>query len=628
MHFLYYLFFLAVFALFGITPAQSQNVFYTPDGKKLTVEKCIEASEERKAQGDYRGASDFLNKAALIHWERKEYREAIDFFQRSLELNQRLSNQSGIYGIYSNLGTIYADLEKYDSAYYYFERTLEGRRKSGQKPTIISALINSSVVLNNLKRYNESAVLLTEALDLAKETNDIDQMKSCYGMLAETYEKAGDTQKTRYYFDMYRGFHELSQRNRVVEAKNEAEEQRLRAALLEAEKEKAQLEIELKEKEIKKERAKVEAKNDTLAELEKNFSKQELALRVMEQQSALREAEFEREKAAREEKIIRQKLWIVLTSGLLALVFVIALFIYRSRQQKKQANIELRQKSYEISQQQNRIVVQNKKIEKAFSEIEQKNKNITASINYAQRIQAAMLPDRRLIAQTLPQSFIFFKPRDIVSGDFYFFHEVDNKVILAAVDCTGHGVPGAFMSLIGNEVLSRIVKEQKITEPDKILNQLDQGIRNALHQEQTHNRDGMDMSLVTLDKERNILQFAGAKNPLYYFENQELKVIKGDKMSIGGDFHKSRSNFKLHEINSQNIESFYLFSDGFQDQFGGEEGRKFMVGRFKRLLASLQDKSIESQTQTVEQTFQDWIGEDYEQVDDVLLLGVKMQIKN
>jgi tetratricopeptide (TPR) repeat protein len=607
----------------------AQPQFFTTDGQRLTVEMCLEAATKREQEGDFRGASDFLNKAALIHWEKKEYHPAIRYFKESLDLNQKIDNQTGIAGIYSNLGTIYADLEKYDSAHFYFDKSLKIRRKGAAKQTLISSLINSSVVLNNLKRHNEAADLLTEALDLAKETNDVEQMKSCYGMLAETYEKAGDSEKTRYYFDMYRGFHELSQRKKIESVKEQAEQERLRAALLEAEKEKAHLMVILKEAEIKKEKQKVAAKDDALSRLEASYSKQELAMRVLQQETELKDAKFAQQQAENEQQIARQRLWILGTSAILVVVVIASFFVYRSKQQKKAANLILQQKNQEISLQQREILSQNRRLAIALDEIEHKNRDITASITYAKRIQEAMLPTAADIRAVLPESFVFFRPRDLVSGDFYFFHHLQDekgneKTILAAVDCTGHGVPGAFMSMIGNEILSRIVKEHKITEPAKILTQLNEGIQNALHQNQTQNRDGMDLALVVIDKKAQTLTFAGAKNPLYYFQNGNLEVLKGDKMPIGGDAREHQSEFSQTQISIATPTTFYLFSDGFQDQFGGELGKKYMTGNFKKLLTRIHTEDFDTQAQILEDELQNWRGLKHNQVDDILVIGAKV----
>lgn len=607
----------------SFTKVSGQN-FRTASGDILTVEECLEAAKQHEKDGDFRGASDFLNKAALISWEVKDFNASIKYFMMSLQQNRKIDNKSGSYGIYSNLATIYADLEQYDSSLVYFKKTLEGRRKGKKRVPITSALVNTAVILSNLKRYNEAIELLTEALEMAQEVNDTEQMRSCYGMLAEAAEKTGDAAKSKYYFEMYRGFHEITQQRKVKAAKAEAEKAQLEATLLAIQNERAQLEIVQKNAKIQKQEKKIVAATDSLSQLEVSFTKQELSMKVLQQRSQLREANFAKEKAENEQKIARQRLFIVAIATGLLLVLLATFFIYRSQQQKKAANKILLQKNTEISEQQDRIITQNVKITQAFDEIEHKNQHITASINYAKRIQDAMLPAIEQINAVLPLSFVYFRPRDIVSGDFYFFHQHDDKIILAAIDCTGHGVPGAFMSLIGNQIMNTVIREQEIIEPDKILNELHLGIRKALKQEETSNRDGMDIALVTIDKNERKLMFAGAKNPLFYVQNGELQVIKGDKHPIGGLQKEEERLFTLHTLSLDIPTTFYLCSDGYQDAFGGANNSKFMVGTFKKLLAEISNKDMPTQQQQLDDTMNDWLGTKYKQIDDILVIGFQI----
>ncbi len=616
--FIYLLFFSFIFS----TKAQ----FITGSGEKLTVQMCLEKSKEREKRNDYRGASDFLNKAALIHWERKELRSAITYFQQSLTLNQKVDNKSGMYGIYSNLATIYADLEKFDSSLVFFQKSLDGRKSQGMKESIISGQINIAVVLNNLKRHDEAAKHLLDGLDLAKESLDLEQMKSIYGMLAETYQKAENNEKAKEYFDLYRNMHEMSQQKKIAIVSAEADKARLQAALAEAEKQKAELEIALKNIKLEEQEKNIQNKNEALNRLESNFTKQELAFKVLQQETDLKDAKFAQKQAENEKKIAKQRLYIGGIAGILLLSFVALFFIYRNQQQKKRANLILQDKNDEISFQQVQIMEQNHELETAVNEIEVKNNEITSSITYAKRIQEAMLPSLLNIQKILPQSFVYFRPRDIVSGDFYFFHhlEKEQKTVLAAVDCTGHGVPGAFMSMIGNEILNRIVAKNRITSPAKILNQLDKGITTALHKDETNIHDGMDLALVTIDKKAKTLTFAGAKNPLFYIQNNQLEIIKGDKMPIGGSEKEHKSEFVEHVIDISVPTTFYIFSDGFQDQFGGQEGRKFLVKNFRDLLFEIHTKDTSEQKQILYQTFKNWIGTEHKPIDDVLVIGGKV----
>ena len=256
--------------------------------------------------------------------------------------------------------------------------------------------------------------------------------------------------------------------------------------------------------------------------------------------------------------------------------------------------------------------------------IEQINLDLTSSINYASRIQEAMLPSVDKVRFSLPDSFIFFRPRDIVSGDFYWFTERDGKILISAIDCTGHGVPGAFMSMVGEANLGQIVNVDGITSPDVILNKLHLRIRQSLKQAETLNRDGMDMTLCVYDKYRNIIEFAGAKNPMVYIQDGEILQIKGDRMPIGGEQKEAERVFSKHIVQVDKPTYVYLFSDGYQDQFGGPENKKFMIKRLRELFFDIHLKPFDEQKEILESKFNEWTEGNIRQTDDVLIIGFKV----
>lgn len=262
--------------------------------------------------------------------------------------------------------------------------------------------------------------------------------------------------------------------------------------------------------------------------------------------------------------------------------------------------------------------------------IEEKNKDITESIRYSKRIQQAVLPSAERLVKYFPDSFILNKPKDIVGGDFAWFSERDKKVVVAAVDCTGHGVPGAFMSVIGNSFLNEIVNERKMTRPDVVLEVLRESIIRSLKQRSRETgepqgmKDGMDISVIRYDLESNILSFAGAKNPMYLVRDGELMVYKGDRFPIGVDADGVLIPFEGHDIPAQKGDCVYIFSDGFADQFGGPKGKKFMYKQFQDLLLSIHDKDMEVQKFILEETLTKWKGS-LEQVDDILVIGIRIE---
>ncbi len=253
--------------------------------------------------------------------------------------------------------------------------------------------------------------------------------------------------------------------------------------------------------------------------------------------------------------------------------------------------------------------------------IEAKNQSITESINYAKRIQEATLPSLDEIKAAFQDSFVFFKPRDIVSGDFFWFRQRGSQTIITSVDCTGHGVPGAFMSLIGNDILHEIIDALGVTEADKILNELHKGVLRALRQSESNSRDGMDIALCAIDQERKVMHYAGARCPLIYVRNDEVHEIKADILPIGGAQQLKERHYTKHEIPLDGQTMFYIFSDGYQDQFGGPEGQKIMRKGLKNLLLRVHKEPCEAQKQHLESYIQEWMGNKYAQLDDILVIG-------
>jgi serine phosphatase RsbU (regulator of sigma subunit) len=270
------------------------------------------------------------------------------------------------------------------------------------------------------------------------------------------------------------------------------------------------------------------------------------------------------------------------------------------------------------------------KINEIKIEIEIAHREVMDSVTYAKRIQEAVLPSLSEIAQCFPHSFVLFKPRNIVSGDFYWHSLRKNKVIIASVDCTGHGVPGAFMSLIGNTLLNHIVNEKGITDPAEILNQLNKEVNHSLHQTESgsQSRDGMDIALCVFDQPLAgldgtvCLQFAGANRPLYYVKENVLEEIKADKFPIGGLDYNDLKNFTTQTIMLSKGSTIYISTDGYADQFG-VNNKKLKTKRFKEILLSIQNKSMEEQKAHLDLFIEEWKGTQ-EQTDDILVMGIKV----
>jgi serine phosphatase RsbU (regulator of sigma subunit) len=262
-------------------------------------------------------------------------------------------------------------------------------------------------------------------------------------------------------------------------------------------------------------------------------------------------------------------------------------------------------------------------------ELAEKNKEITDSIRYAKRLQDTMMLPSREMRKTLHESFVLYKPKDIVSGDFYFSRtfKIGNKrkVLIAAVDCTGHGVPGAFMSIMTNDMILHLLDGHEDETPAQLLDRLNIAMSDKMRHtiDEVKVRDGVDIALATIDPDTLELQYAGAFNPMYMFRGKQFTEYKPDKISIGGYVEDKMKKYTNHVVQLQAGDTVYLFSDGYADQFGGPQGKKFKLSQMKALLLNMQDQEMHDQHRILDQTIETWKGS-HEQVDDMLIIGVRV----
>lgn len=269
------------------------------------------------------------------------------------------------------------------------------------------------------------------------------------------------------------------------------------------------------------------------------------------------------------------------------------------------------------------VVRQRDQIEQQRSRVEELYKDVTDSIRYAKRLQESILPPEQKMAELFKDYFVFYRPKDIVSGDFYWVEQTEEKVLFSAVDCTGHGVPGAFMSLVGANGLNQAVLEHQQKSPAEIMDDLNTFAVNALNKNEDSNvRDGMDMAICLLDSKNMKLEFAGANNPLYLVRDGKLIQYKPDKFSIGS-YADNTNSFKNNQVAIQENDALYIFSDGYADQFGGPRGKKFMYKQFRELLEKIAHLPMKEQNEILGKTLDDWMG-DSEQIDDILIIGVRV----
>jgi len=379
------------------------------------------------------------------------------------------------------------------------------------------------------------------------------------------------------------------------------------------------------------------------AEAKFQAEKKQLEIEKLEKEDQLKDKKLKLKEAENK----KQRLLIIIFIIVFLFIIAVLMILYRLFKQKKTANYLLEQKNSEITAQRDEIEAQR-------DLISNQKKDIVDSIQYANKIQSAIFPEPEDLKLALNEYFVFYKPRDIVSGDFYWINKQKNKTVILAADCTGHGVPGAFMSMLGIAFLNEIVNKENITEPATILDKLRENVILALKQKAGREirGDGMDVGVVTIDKTNNILSFAGANNPMYFItDNDKLSTegnsniedrvkkplkeneknlfeIKGDSMPVGAYYDMDR--FKQVKIKIKKGDLFYLFSDGYADQFGGPKGKKFKYKPFKKMILSKSNLPMEEQKSQIINTHINWIETSeqskypLEQVDDILVVGVKI----
>lgn len=599
-----------------------QEIVSIPKEKQDDIDRYKELVVRYKQANNSQQAAFYLNKIAFIYWEFGNPKEAINYFLETIPLNEKVGNYNDIKAVYSNIALIYSDMDRLDLTLEYFYKSLEARRKLNNKGEVAAGLIDVAYIHTALNQSEKAIQLLEEALELSREVNNPRLILNSLKLLAQNYDNLGNKAKATEYGGMANAYEQqlatqqikTEYETKVVKSQAEAERERMQ---------RTQQELLMSLRELQSKAMQdslnfvVLRKQDSLRKAEEEAQRKQTEIDLLNTDRMLKEAQLrEREAQSRVQRII------ILAGAIFVLVLIISsVAIYKNYTDKKKANELLNLQNIEIQQQRDQI--------------QKQNENISKSINYAQGIQRALLPPQSNLQAIFPESFIFFRPRDVVSGDYYWFKELTTgygsnektgKVAVSAIDCTGHGVPGAFLSMIGYNLLDDIVF-RGIHKPGAILTELNNGIRRTLRQDETDNRDGMDMALCVVDTKTNIVEFSGAKNPLVYVANNEVNRIRGDKESIGGGMDYRNDEFTTHVIKVESPTWFYMFSDGFIDQFGGPDGRKYMIKNFIDLLAGISILPPDQQREILKNTLKDWLGTKYPQVDDILVVGFKIDPK-
>jgi serine phosphatase RsbU (regulator of sigma subunit) len=626
----------------------AQELRVLPESVLERIARLEELAEYYLDMEDDQLAVSYYNQISYTYWENQRPDKAVEYFYKAVPLYKRLNDLENLHKLYSNIGLIYLDLENIPEADKAFAENLDIQRQTGDRQGITTALVDLAYVKNLQEDYREANKLLEEALEIALEINYETVLPNIYKQLSNNYTNVGNIRQGQDFQQKYNDVSEHITRETMrgeFEQKEEESQieilrQQADARIRELEMEKSRIEFQIEQDSIA---SVVKEKEEALIEQQRIERIQRQDIEILENKARLNEAEIERQKAVQN----FQQLIIYSTLGGLGLIMILVILMYRSNKAKQRANRQLAQKNTQIEQ-------AKEKLQEAFVKIEDQNFRITQSISYAREIQRALFPPIETLSAYLPESFIFFRPVDMVSGDFYWFKEAfvdtqskkelseardkkrlpgkngdlaafqSDKFIITAVDCTGHGVPGAFMSMIGYNLLDSITSSGT-THPDRILSKLHSGVRDALKQDETTNRDGMDISMCVINKENKTVEFAGANNPVIYISDDgKLEIIKGDRMAIGGSHKRIERKYSPHTIAVDKPTTFYILTDGYTDQFGGENRKKYSMKNLTELLLTIHQKDMKEQRTIIEQEFETWKGEG-EQIDDVLIIGFKLK---
>jgi serine phosphatase RsbU (regulator of sigma subunit) len=574
------------------------------------------------------GIGEAHNNLGDVYWYKSDYASASENYLKALKLFEKINDQPKIAESYRNLGWVYYKQRNINAALNYFNKSLAINLRLQRKERLGQNYNDLGIINTENKNYPVAIENYKKSLKIQEEIGNQMGMSTSYGNLAIVYDYMGkkdlaidNVERCVLTARKLGNKHHLaiSLCNLGSFYGNAGREKEALTVLEEA----VVLGLEMKFKEVIKDCyvniATIYKKN---GQFEKAFEYEHLLIEIKDsiyneqnsqqinemtakydsEKKELMISSLEKDNLLTAQKLEREKNFKIYLSVFCAMVAFFVFILFRSNLNRKKANEEL---SY------------------AYKQIEIKNKDITDSINYSKRIQDANLPPKELKYKLFPDAFVFFKPKDIVSGDFYWFAEKDGCRLIAACDCTGHGVPGALMSMIGNNILNQIVSEKGITSAGKILEILHQEIRKALKQnENPENKDGMDIALIVF-KNFNEIEFAGAQRPLWIIKNNAIEEIKGNKFPIGGIQTEVERRFDTHRLLLSEKDCIYIFSDGIADQFGGELGKKFMTKNLRTLLLNIHDEPMAIQEKIIEQTFEKWKG-NREQVDDILVIGIKI----
>jgi len=652
--------------------------------------------------------SNVYSNIGIIYHRQGVYEKAMEFYIKQMKLLENTNDPKGLSACYINLGNLYKDQKNYNEALRYYHLALPIKEKLDDQQGIANVIANIGSVYYKKNDYIKAITHFFKASSIYESLNDKQGQSTCYANLGAIYSQLKNHEKAlEYYLRADKIDHEIGDKignlyniggiaTAYIILSDSTQNQGLKKQYASKALEYAKkLEILSTQSKVNTERLEAyiyiyrankrlgnyktatdyaqkamelgdslvsEHSSQILAEMQTKYEteKKQLQIEKLNKENELKQTKLEKSEIQQK----RQKIIIYFILAIFFTVVVFSFFLSKLYLQLKKSHALLNQQKKEIELKNEELQAANEEIRKQKEEIETQrdivtaqkeeieiiNKKLTDSIEYASNIQHAVLPEPSYALERLHELFdlfILFKPKDIVSGDFYWFTNIDNIYVFAVADCTGHGVPGAFMSMLGISLLNEIVRKREVTTASQVLEELRKGVIHALHQKgkQGEQKDGMDIAFIAIDKEKNEMQFAGANNPIYLVRKAQLEdyaeqttttndnnastyqLIKyrGDKMPVA--IYERMQSFTNHIIEIKQGDIIYMSSDGIKDQFGGKHGKKFLAKQYENVLLAHAHLNMNEQKEALEQAIYQWQYCDsnyYEQTDDITVIGIKI----
>jgi serine phosphatase RsbU (regulator of sigma subunit) len=613
------------------------NIYFYSDDYTKAIEYYTKSYRMRIRIDDQKGMSENLNNIGVIYQSKGHYSKALEFFLRALKIDESLKDFSGIAACYNNVGLIMANMKNYPKAIEYYNKSIDVYSTLSNRYGTASAINNKGNLFLAMHLSDSAMNCFMQALEIYSSYGDKNGSAACYNNLAEIYRDQGNYEIEKEFVTKALNLRrEIEDKEGIASsilalARIENFEQNYSRALIHV------IEALNMARRIGNIATSAEAYN-LATDIFANKGDHKTALEYHRRYSALKDSlvtkesiesisdlqvKYETEKQqqaidilTRDNKIQmlenNKKASEISRQRLAIYVFVIGMIIIASF-------------SFFLLKTLNAKRIASLKLEHAYSEIEEKNRNITDSINYAKRIQTSLLTSENYLRKVLPEHFIIYKPKDIVSGDFYWTYKLnDSRVFVATVDCTGHGVPGAFMSFIASSKLNELVIEKKLISPSAILDKLREEIIKAINPEGSEDEslDGMDITLCLYDLANSKMEFAAANHSVYRVRNNELTIYKGDKMPVGKHIGPVKP-FSSQIVDLQKGDMIYTLTDGYSDQTNQVTGKKFKYKALQDMLLNISNETCDRQKRVVDFTFENWKGKSV-QVDDVCLIGIRI----